>query len=71
MKIGSHSRIDINQYILATYKLKIRKRAVVCAGAIVTKDVLSYEIIAGIPAKKIGKCNKNLNYKCNPRELFR
>lgn len=51
--------------------VKIGKGAVVCAGAIVTKDVLPYEIVAGIPAKKIGERNKKLDYKCNPQELFR
>jgi acetyltransferase-like isoleucine patch superfamily enzyme len=33
----------------------IGEGAVVAAGAIVTKDVKSYEIVAGVPAKKIGE----------------
>jgi len=33
----------------------IKKGAVVAAGAVVTKDVAEYTIIAGIPAKEIGK----------------
>jgi len=42
----------------------IGKGAVVSAGAVVTKDVADYDIVAGIPAKKIGTRNNNLKYKC-------
>jgi len=36
--------------------------AVVCAGAIVTKSVEPYTIVAGVPAKKIGERRHDLNY---------
>lgn len=42
----------------------IGKGAVVCAGAVVTHDVEEYTIVAGIPAKKINKRNKKLDYHC-------
>lgn len=42
----------------------IGEGAVVCAGAVVTSDVEPYTIVAGVPAKKIGCRNQNLNYKC-------
>lgn len=42
----------------------IGKGAVVCAGAIVTKDVSPYEIVAGVPARKIGIRSQDLDYKC-------
>lgn len=42
----------------------IGKGAVVAAGAVVTRDVGDYEIVAGIPAKKIGTRPKNLDYHC-------
>ena len=42
----------------------IGKGAVVCAGAVVNKDVADYEIVGGVPAKKIGERIKNLEYKC-------
>lgn len=42
----------------------IGKGAVVCAGAVVTKDVNDYDIVAGIPAKKIGVRTHHLNYNC-------
>ncbi|MCX5890462.1 MAG: acyltransferase [Deltaproteobacteria bacterium] len=40
----------------------IGKGAVVCAGAVVTKNVEPYSIVAGIPAKKIGERTSNLLY---------
>lgn len=42
----------------------IGKGAVVCAGAVVTKDVADYEIVGGVPAKKIGERTNELHYKC-------
>lgn len=42
----------------------IGKGAVICAGSVVTKDVEPYTIVAGIPAKAIGKRNENLSYHC-------
>ncbi len=44
--------------------VKIGEGAVVCAGAVVNSDVEPYTIVAGVPAKKIGTRNRNLNYKC-------
>lgn len=37
--------------------------AVVAAGAVVTKDVEDYAIVAGIPAKKIGERTRDLKYE--------
>uniref|UniRef100_A0AB33IS44 Glycosyltransferase 2-like domain-containing protein n=1 Tax=Prevotella sp. GTC17254 TaxID=3236794 RepID=A0AB33IS44_9BACT len=42
----------------------IGEGAVVCAGAIVTKSVEPYTIVAGIPARRIGIRNNNLEYHC-------
>lgn len=42
--------------------VRIGKGAVVAAGAVVTKDVPPFTVVGGIPAKKIGERNKELNY---------
>ena len=43
----------------------IGKGALVAAGAVVTKSVEPYTIVGGVPAKKIGDRNKDLNYRLN------
>lgn len=45
--------------------VKIGKGAVVCSGAVVTRDVSEYEVVAGVPAKKIATRPKDLNYSCH------
>lgn len=42
----------------------VGKGAVVCAGAVVTKDVEPYDIVGGVPARKIGSRTHDLDYKC-------
>lgn len=41
----------------------IGKGAGVAAGAVVTKDVGEYEIVGGVPAKKIGERTRDLSYQ--------
>ena len=43
----------------------IGEGAVVAAGAVVTKDVEPFTIVGGVPAKKIGDRNQDLNYELN------
>ena len=45
--------------------VSVGRGAVVAAGAVVTKDVAAYEVVGGIPARKIGERNPNLEYRCN------
>lgn len=42
--------------------VKIGKGAVVAAGAVVTKDVEPFTVVAGVPAKKIASRSENLEY---------
>ncbi len=42
--------------------ITIRKGAVIGAGAVVTKDVEEFSIVAGVPAKTIGKRTAALDY---------
>ena len=47
----------------------IGRGAVIATGAVVTKSVEPFAIMAGVPAKKIGERNQDLNYKlasCQP-----
>ncbi len=44
--------------------------AFVAAGAIVTKDVAPFAIVAGCPAKQIGTRSKNLRYQIHYDRLF-
>lgn len=50
--------------------VRIGEGAVVAAGSVVTKDVDPYAIVAGIPAKVVGKRPKELNYKCKWESPF-
>ena len=43
----------------------IGEGAVVCAGAVVNKDVPDYAVVGGVPAKIIGTRPNNLSYKCS------
>ena len=44
--------------------IHIGKGAVVGAGAVVTRDVLPYQIVAGVPARVIGMRNRQIDYRC-------
>lgn len=66
IKIEDYVWIGANATILQN--VTIGKGAVICAGAVVTKDIVPYSIVAGVPAKQIGIRNKELNYKCNGYE---
>lgn len=48
----------------------VGKGAVVASGAVVTKDVPDYMVVAGVPAKIIGERNRDLKYKLGTRAWF-
>jgi acetyltransferase-like isoleucine patch superfamily enzyme len=48
----------------------IGRGAVVGAGSVVTKNVAPLAIVAGSPAREIGKRNPDLNYQVNYQRLF-
>jgi acetyltransferase-like isoleucine patch superfamily enzyme len=50
--------------------VRIGRGVVVGAGAVVTKDVSDYGIVAGCPAREIGKRNTNLTYKTSYFPFF-
>lgn len=61
IKISNRAWLGSNVTILDN--VNIGEGAVVCSGAVVTKDVEPYAIVAGIPAKKIGERSKDLRYE--------
>lgn len=44
--------------------VRIGEGAVVAAGAVVTRDVEPFSIVAGCPARKVGERNRSLSYHC-------
>lgn len=58
--IGSHVWIAYRAVVLPG--VHIGDGAVVAAGSVVTHDVEPYDIVAGVPAKVVGKRPINLNY---------
>jgi galactoside O-acetyltransferase len=55
--IGNDCWIGAN--VVITSNVSIGEHSIVAAGAVVTKDVEPYSIVAGVPAKCIKKRNKN------------
>lgn len=67
--IGDHVFIGPRAIILPG--ISIGKGAVVAAGAVVTKEVLEYTVVGGVPAKVIGERNlKDLKYRLGRARLF-
>lgn len=60
VEISSYAFIGTRCMILPG--VKIGRGAVVAAGSVVTRDVADFEIVAGVPAKMIGKRQPDLNY---------
>ena len=64
-KVTLANRTWIGPNTIILHSVAIGEGAVVGAGAVVTKSINSYDIVAGIPAKKIGERNRNLLYDNN------
>ncbi len=60
VKIGDRAWVAYRATILPG--VTIGEGAVVGAGSVVTRDVPPFTIVAGAPAREIGKRNANLNY---------
>ena len=63
VKIGDRAWIGPNVVILRN--VNVGEGAVIAAGAVVTKDVLPYTLVGGVPAKIIGERPKGLKYAFN------
>jgi len=58
--IHDHAWIGARATILPG--VTIGEGAVVAAGAVVTRDVSPYDVVGGVPAKKIGERNRDIQY---------
>lgn len=65
--IGDRAWIGPNAVIL--HSVTVGEGAVVAAGAVVTKDVPPYTIVAGVPARAIGERNRDLRYEFSERPI--
>jgi maltose O-acetyltransferase len=59
--IGDHVWIACRAIILPG--VSIGDGAVVAAGAVVTKDVAPYAIVAGVPARPVGERSRDMRYQ--------
>ena len=64
------NRVWIGYRALILPGVKIGDGAVVGAGAVVTKDVAPFAIVAGNPARPVGQRNPNLIYQLNYSPLL-
>jgi len=69
VRIGDY--VFIGPRVIIMPGVTIGKGAVIAGGAVVTKDVLEKTIVAGVPAKEIGKREiGTLNYRLGHARLF-
>ena len=69
VKIGDRAWLGANVIVLPG--VTIGEGAVCCAGCVVTKDVEDYSVVAGIPAKEVGKRPKVLRYEFESKKCCR
>lgn len=58
-------RVWIGSNVIILPGVSIGEGAVCCAGCVVTRDVESFSVVAGIPAKKVGERPRNMTYEFN------
>jgi acetyltransferase-like isoleucine patch superfamily enzyme len=67
--IGDYVWIGLNAVIMPG--VTIGEGAVIAAGAVVTSAVEPYAIVAGVPARPIGRRSNGLNYSTRYQRLFK
>jgi acetyltransferase-like isoleucine patch superfamily enzyme len=66
--LGDDTWLGANVVVLKG--VTIGRGAVVVAGAVVTRDVISHTIVAGVPARPIGTRPADLSYSAAYRRLL-
>ena len=61
-KVSIGDRAWIGPRVIILPGCTVGEGAVVAGGAVVTKDVPPYTVVGGVPAKEMGKRNRNLEY---------
>lgn len=70
--VNIHDYVFIGPRAIILPGVTVGKGAVIAAGAVVTKDVLPFSIVGGVPAKEIGKRKtEELVYKLGRAAWFR
>lgn len=69
-KVSIGDRVFIGAGATIMPGVTIAEGAVIGAGAVVTQDVLPYTIVAGVPARPIGKRSEALVYELNYRKFL-
>jgi acetyltransferase-like isoleucine patch superfamily enzyme len=64
------NRVWIGSNVVILPGVKIGEGAVCCAGCVVTKDVAPYDVVAGIPAKKVNTRPNNLLYEFDGKSCW-
>jgi len=63
-------RVFVGTRALILPGVTVGEGAVIAAGAIVTRDVEPYTIVAGVPARFLRQRSRNLEYELDYRKLF-
>lgn len=69
-KVIIEDRVFIGAHALILPDVTLAEGAAIAAGAVVTHDVASYTIVAGVPARPIGQRNPNLTYQLDYKKIF-
>jgi acetyltransferase-like isoleucine patch superfamily enzyme len=73
---GKQAAVRIEDYVFIGTRamilpgVSLKEGSAVAAGAVVTVDVEPFTIVAGVPAREIGRRKDNLQYSASYRRLF-
>ena len=68
VRIGPRAFVGSRATILPG--VTIGEASVVCAGAVVTRDVEPFDIVAGVPARRVGRRVTDLRYEASYARWF-